>query len=289
MALQRGAAAWSPEQPATRCTAELLHYRFALRCIAHSPPRFPLCGLLLPRDPYFKQMPKRAAEPPAADEAPKKATAPKKVTPRKEGWRPGDDVIERPTSLEEQSIVEALDVQDLWFPARVVATSANKVLVSFDGWTSDWDEWLPKDSKRLRKHRGWGTPARPDDWQTDSYCLALDMQDKWCRARIMHVSEDSVQVHYQNWASKWDEWIDKISVRNRRPRQRGSLSRRCRASCRRPVRPPRPNCGASHLTSHHIAPRPGRADCASSRTARSRRRWATSTTTCAACARLSVS
>ena len=48
MALQRGAAAWSPEQPATRCTAELLHYRFALCCIAHSPPRFPLCGLLLP-------------------------------------------------------------------------------------------------------------------------------------------------------------------------------------------------------------------------------------------------
>ena len=48
MALQRGAAAWSPEQPATRCTAELLHYRFALRCIAHSPARFPLCGPHLP-------------------------------------------------------------------------------------------------------------------------------------------------------------------------------------------------------------------------------------------------
>jgi hypothetical protein len=127
-----------------------------------------------------------------------------------------EDVIERPTSLAEGTLVEALDVQNLWYPARVVTATASKVLLSFDGWSNDWDEWLPKSSARLREHRGWGTEQMPHDWQVDTYCLALDMQDRWCRAKILHVAEDAVQVHYTSWSSKWDEWIVKTSGRLRK-------------------------------------------------------------------------
>lgn len=132
---------------------------------------------------------------------------------RSEGGE-GEERVEAPPSLEVSSLVEALDTEGMWFPARVLDATDKRVLISFEGWGNEWDEWLAKGSKRLRKHRGWGTRRRRGDWQVGSFCLALDMEDKWCRARILHVSEDAVQVHYQNWSTKWDEWISKCSVRS---------------------------------------------------------------------------
>ena len=62
-------------------------------------------------------------------------------------------------SLTVDSLVEALDVQNLWYPARVIQMEGSKVLLHFLGWGDEWDEWIERDSARLRRHRGWGTPA----------------------------------------------------------------------------------------------------------------------------------
>ena len=126
-----------------------------------------------------------------------------------------DEAIERPKLLRPGSQVEALDTMDLWFPAQIVECTKTQVLVSFDGWKSQWDEWLPRNSPRLREHRGWGTPKKPDDYQIDSTIEALDMEGRWYASRVLHVSEESVMVHYNRWSSKWDEWIDKDSGRLR--------------------------------------------------------------------------
>ena len=112
--------------------------------------------------------------------------------------------------------VEALDDQQLWYPATLVEERKDAVLVAFDGWSSQWNEWVAKDSKRLRPPRGWGTAKKPDDWQAESTILALDMEGKWYPAKVLHVSELRVQVHYQRWSSKWDEWIDKDAGRLRK-------------------------------------------------------------------------
>lgn len=93
-------------------------------------------------------------------------------------------------------MVEALDVEEVWYSARVLKIKGSKVLVSFDGWSSDWDEWLAKDSRRLRPHRGWGTAAKPNDWQIDATVEALDLEGKWCKSKVLHVSELKVMVHY---------------------------------------------------------------------------------------------
>ena len=107
----------------------------------------------------------------------------------------------RPKSLEIGTLIEALDVQNLWFPARVVQVQASKVLVHFDGWSNNWDEWIDSQSARLRAHRGWGTSRMPNDWQQDSIIEALDMQGKWYPSKVLHVSQQSVQVHYQGAGS----------------------------------------------------------------------------------------
>jgi len=47
------------------------------------------------------------------------------------------------------------------------------------------------------------------------YCGAhidcLDLTARWYPATIIDVREDSVYVHYDHWASSWDEWIQKSS------------------------------------------------------------------------------
>ena len=63
-------------------------------------------------------------------------------------------------SLTVDSLVEALDVQNLWYPARVIQMEGSKVLLHFLGWGDEWDEWIERDSSRLRRHRGWG-PDQP--------------------------------------------------------------------------------------------------------------------------------
>lgn len=60
-----------------------------------------------------------------------------------------------------------------------------QVLVSFDGWSSEYDEWLPKGSERLAAHRGWGTSRMPDDLQRHAIIEALDMEGRWYRAKVM--------------------------------------------------------------------------------------------------------
>eukprot|EP00964_Phaeocystis_antarctica_P152196 scaffold120004_cov63-Phaeocystis_antarctica.AAC.1 len=74
-----------------------------------------------------------------------------------------------------------------------------------------WDEWIERDSARLRRHRGWGTQAMPTDWQQDAIIEALDMEGKWYAAKVVYVASHSVMVHYHGWSSKWNEWLERDS------------------------------------------------------------------------------
>ncbi|KAL1522612.1 hypothetical protein AB1Y20_017595 [Prymnesium parvum] len=116
-------------------------------------------------------------------------------------------------ALQVGSVLEALDEDGLWFPARVIEATRHKVRVAYDGWDSDYDQWHLRRSKTLREHQGWGTMRKPNDWQTGAYCFALDFMGKWCPARVLHVSEDSVKVHYQKWPKKWDAWLVRSRLR----------------------------------------------------------------------------
>jgi hypothetical protein len=47
----------------------------------------------------------------------------------------------------------------------------------------------------------------------------LDMKGrckgKWSKARVIELREDAVKVHWEDWSSKWDEWIDSVAVKDR--------------------------------------------------------------------------
>lgn len=44
----------------------------------------------------------------------------------------------------------ALDTQNIWYSAKVCHFDGDKIFIHFEGWTSKYDEWIPKTSHRLR-------------------------------------------------------------------------------------------------------------------------------------------
>ena len=62
-----------------------------------------------------------------------------------------DERADRPTDLAVGSQVEALDVQELWFPACIKTVRQREVLVSFDGWDSQKRQPYGSLSNVLRK------------------------------------------------------------------------------------------------------------------------------------------
>ncbi|CAI2163962.1 8925_t:CDS:10 [Funneliformis geosporum] len=46
--------------------------------------------------------------------------------------------------------VKVLNVDSIWYPGTIIAIDKTKVRVRFDGWDAKYDEWVSKDSRRLR-------------------------------------------------------------------------------------------------------------------------------------------
>ncbi|KAI1318914.1 hypothetical protein EDD11_005548 [Mortierella claussenii] len=47
-------------------------------------------------------------------------------------------------------VVKVLSIDGKWYFGTMVGLDHGKIKVHFDGWGSEWDEWLPSDSKRLK-------------------------------------------------------------------------------------------------------------------------------------------
>ena len=106
--------------------------------------------------------------------------------------------------------IEALDADGLWFCAVVKATEEGRVLMSYNGWSTENDEWITDNESRLRKSRGWGTSKVASDWQIGAHIEVSDEDGHWHKAQVMVVSELTVLVEYET-AGKEAEWIEKVA------------------------------------------------------------------------------
>ena len=50
-------------------------------------------------------------------------------------------------------------------------------------------------------------------WRLGQWLDVKDTVNKWLEAEIIDMREDSIKVHYNSWAARWDEWIDLSSER----------------------------------------------------------------------------
>ena len=112
----------------------------------------------------------------------------------------------------------AMDCKGIWCEARVLetrdavtTTDVRQFKVHFKGWSKSFDEWISAGARR----------ARP--LPLEMRCVkgtrleARDSKGIWCHARVVDVREPRasglgkdarhVQVHFDGWAARWDEWV----------------------------------------------------------------------------------
>jgi len=118
--------------------------------------------------------------------------------------------------------LDVLDTDKKWLEAQVIGVNpdANTIRIHYKGWKSRYDEDLSMDDTTrialLHTHTKPLNPVAPDvNLDVGAEVDALDTTDKWCKAVITHRDEEHqmVRVHYVNWNTKYDEWINMESYR----------------------------------------------------------------------------
>jgi len=114
--------------------------------------------------------------------------------------------------------VDVLDTVKIWSEANIIAVDEKeqRVLVTYTYFSDRWDEWLPFTSERIAKR---GSKTYRDEsckLSAGQRIEALDEQRNWLEAQVLGTCEEKgILVHYQNYHSKFDEWIPLHSKRIR--------------------------------------------------------------------------
>jgi hypothetical protein len=92
--------------------------------------------------------------------------------------------------------VEALSYGS-WYPAKIIEVEDARWKVTYDGYTSSSDEWLP--AEKIRE-----LPKVP--WKTGDRIEAFSA-GKWYPGKIVESEVARWKVTYDGYGSNWDEWL----------------------------------------------------------------------------------
>ena len=120
-------------------------------------------------------------------------------------------------ALDEYKGREGKEMTCRWRLATVLARDEERVHLRFLGWSTKFNVWIEYPSKRLRVAK---TPVQFSDGDKvlakDIYMNRHgDQLSKWRRGSVVSFdpNNERVKIHYENWQSKWDTWIDLKSRR----------------------------------------------------------------------------
>lgn len=122
--------------------------------------------------------------------------------------------IEPPFALFPGLIIDVLDSVNRWSEAEVkeVDEERKRVLVSYLHWSNKWDEWVHWNEDRL-------APIHTHTYHMGGSLKLgqrLEVQDERgdrLEAFVIDERTDKVKVHYKDFATRYDEWIDRTSSR----------------------------------------------------------------------------
>ena len=100
-------------------------------------------------------------------------------------------------SWKEGDSVEALSYGK-WYRAKIIGVEETRWKVTYDGYSSGSDEWLPAEKIRA---------LRKGSWKTGDRVQALSY-GKWYAAKIIEAEVTRWKVTYDGYSSASDEWVD---------------------------------------------------------------------------------
>lgn len=124
------------------------------------------------------------------------------------GGFPADTVMSKATGPhtvpEVGKFIEG-EAEGLWWKAVVLAEREGSYLVTWPGWSKEYDEWLPMERTR---------PYRPKIFQVGHPVQAV-WRKQWYDARVVKVELGLHLVHYDGFPDTDDEWVVSERLRKR--------------------------------------------------------------------------
>ncbi len=116
-----------------------------------------------------------------------------------------EDKVSSTNSLNPFSSGEHVDCEDevkQWLNAIVIGLKPNEIYITYSGWSSKFDEWIPVDSPWVVKQwNGEGMPV------VNNRLDVLDERKEWLEARVIEVDGEFIKIHYKGFVAKYDERI----------------------------------------------------------------------------------
>lgn len=113
------------------------------------------------------------------------------------------------------------DIQDTngrWYEAQVRTVEGDRFLIHYKGWKPRFDEWfdinVSAHTNRIAPLNVMTKPGAPPDPQVVANLNVgqifdcCDTQGKWFQVKILEVGRTQCLVHYLDWGTKYDEWLD---------------------------------------------------------------------------------
>lgn len=91
--------------------------------------------------------------------------------------------------------------RNTWYPAKILKTENGKSFIHYEGYGSNWDEWVTPN--RIRA----GTSDRTGTDQLDQESVMVEWRNQWFPARIVKTENGKSFIHYDGYGSNWDEWV----------------------------------------------------------------------------------
>ena len=92
--------------------------------------------------------------------------------------------------------------------------ATNRVKVHYDGYSNQFDEWIPRDSERLAK--AGSVTVVVEQPQIGAKIVVLSKRKRiWRQCTVVECNENQMRVHYDGYNDEFDEWLDRSSERIR--------------------------------------------------------------------------
>ena len=88
-----------------------------------------------------------------------------------------------------------------WYKAEVVKLEANRAFITYEGYASSWDEWVGSDRIKCTLAKASANPY------PKGTSVKVKWKNKWWPAKVIGVKKNSWKIHYDGYASSWDEWV----------------------------------------------------------------------------------
>jgi hypothetical protein len=95
-----------------------------------------------------------------------------------------------------------------WYPAMVLKAKSDQCYIHYDGYGSNWDEWVGPDRIKGAKTQAAGTKKF-----SEGDPVQVKWKGTWYAAHVIAVGKNQWKIHYDGYDSSWDEWVGAARIK----------------------------------------------------------------------------